>query len=448
MAKSVYYVSLGCPKNFVDTEVMLGALDRAEYRPVSDPAEADVLVVNTCAFIREAKEESVETILELAEYKRPGKGRASTLVVTGCLSQRYAPELKREMPEVDLFIGTGDYAKLPDLLELPREAQRAFTIGPAGYLPGAGDTRPTTVGKATAYLKISEGCNHTCAFCIIPSLRGRLVSRPMDDVVAEAARLAAGGTRELIVVSQDTTAYGHDRRDGTALPALARRLAAIPGLEWIRLMYAYPSEVTDELIDLLAGEPKLCAYLDVPIQHVADPVLRAMRRKGDGGQIRRLVERLRARVPNLALRTSVIVGFPGETDRDFEALLRFVEEGHFDHLGVFRFSKEEGTHADTLEGQVPERIKRQRRSAIMRAQAKVAAARNRARVGTVQRVLVEGVSAETDLLLRGRTSQQAPEIDGMTYLNAGQAPAGAIVDARVEAAHGYDLVAGIVDNPA
>jgi ribosomal protein S12 methylthiotransferase len=446
--KSVYYVSLGCPKNFVDTEVMLGALDRAEYRAVSDPAEADVLVVNTCAFICEAKAESVETILELAEYKQPGKGRASTLVVTGCLSQRYAPELKRDMPEVDLFIGTGDYAKLPGLLELPREAQRAFAIGPAGYLPGVEDTRPTAVGKATAYLKISEGCNHTCAFCIIPAMRGKLVSRPVDPVVSEAERLAAGGTKELIVVSQDTTAYGHDRRDGAALPALVRRLAAVRGIEWIRLMYAYPSEVTDELIDLLAEEPKLCAYLDMPVQHVADPVLRAMRRKGDGGQIRRLVERLRARVPNLALRTSVIVGFPGETDRDFEALLGLVEEGHFDHLGVFRFSKEEGTHADTLDGQVPERIKRQRRTAIMRAQAKVAAVRNRTRVGSVQRVLVEGLSAETDLLLRGRTSQQAPEIDGIVYLNAGQAPVGAIVSARVEAAHGYDLVAGIVDKPA
>ncbi len=446
--KSVYYVSLGCPKNFVDTEVMLGALDRAEYRPVTDPAQADVLVVNTCAFIKEAKEESIETILELAEYKQAGKGKASTLVVTGCLSQRYAPQLKRDMPEVDLFIGTGDYAKLPGLLELPREAQRGFTIGPAGYLPGADDTRPTAVGRATAYLKISEGCNHTCAFCVIPSMRGTLASRPIDPVAAEAERLAAGGTKELIVVSQDTTAYGQDRRDGTALPALVRRLAAVPGIEWIRLMYAYPSEVTDELIDLLASEPKLCAYLDVPVQHVADPVLRAMRRKGDGAGIRRLVERLRRRVPGLALRTSVIVGFPGETDQDFAELLAFVEEGHFDHLGVFRFSKEEGTHADMLEGQVQERTRRQRRTAIMRAQARVAAARNRARVGTVQRVLVEGVSAETDLLLRGRSSQQAPEIDGIVYLNAGQAPVGAVVNAKVEAAHGYDLVAGIIDNTA
>ena len=423
---------------------MLGALDRASYRAVGDPAEADVLVVNTCAFIREAKEESIETILELAEYKQPGRGRASTLVVTGCLSQRYAPELKRAMPEVDLFIGTGDYARLPALLEQPREVQRAFTIGPAGYLPALEDARPTALGKATAYLKVAEGCNHTCAFCVIPAMRGKLVSRPIEAVAAEAERLAAAGTRELILVSQDTTAYGQDLRDGTALPALVRRLARVPGVEWIRLMYAYPTEVGDELIDLLAAEPRLCGYLDMPVQHVADPVLRAMRRKGDGTRVRRLVERLRARVPHLALRTSVIVGFPGETDADFEALLRFVEEGHFDHLGVFRFSKEEGTHADALPGQLPERVKRQRRTAVMRAQAKVAAARNRARVGSVQRVLVEGVSAETDLLLQGRTSQQAPEVDGLVYLNEGRAEVGRIVDARVTAAHGYDLVAGII----
>jgi len=444
VSKSVYYVSLGCPKNFVDTEVMLGALDRADYRAVSDPSEADVLVVNTCAFIREAKEESIETILELAEYKRPGRGRASTLVVTGCLSQRYAPQLKRDMPEVDLFIGTGDYGKLADLLGRPREAQRAFTIGPAGYLPGAGDARPTAAGRATAYLKIAEGCNHACAFCIIPAMRGRLASRPTESVAAEAERLAAGGARELILVSQDTTAYGQDLRDGTTLAALVRRLVAVPGVEWIRLMYAYPSEVSDELIDLLASEPKLCAYLDMPVQHVADPVLRAMRRKGGGAFVRGLVEKMRARVPDLALRTSVIVGFPGETDRDFEELLAFVGEGHLAHLGVFRFSKEEGTHADTLPGQVPERVKRQRRTALMRAQAKVAAARNRAAVGTVRRVLVERVSAETELLLEGRTSQQAPEIDGLVYLNAGRALVGEIVDARVSEAHGYDLVAGII----
>ncbi len=449
--RTVYVVSLGCPKNFVDTEVMLGSLDRADYEAVADPAEADVLVVNTCAFIKEAKEESIETILELAEYKRPDKGRASTLVVTGCLPQRYERQLKAEMPEVDLFLGTGDYGKLVELLEQPREVQRAFAIGPAGYLPEAAGVhpagegyRPTTLGRPTAYLKIAEGCNHTCAFCIIPAMRGRLASRPVDSVVAEAEWLAANGTRELILVSQDTTAYGRDRRDGTDLPALLRRLARIPGVEWIRLMYAYPAEVTDELIGLLADEPKLCGYLDMPIQHVADPVLRRMRRRGDGAAIRRLVERLRTRVPHLALRTSVIVGFPGETDRDFAELLAFVEEGHFDHLGVFRFSREEGTPADRLDGQVPDRIKRQRRSAIMRAQAKVAAARNRARVGTVQRVLVEGISAETDLLLRGRTSQQAPEIDGLVYLNAGRAEIGAIVDTRVTEAHGYDLVAGII----
>jgi ribosomal protein S12 methylthiotransferase len=373
-----------------------------------------------------------------------GKGKASTLVVTGCLSQRYAPQLKRDMPEVDLFVGTGDYGKLVDLLEQPREVQRAFTIGPAGYLPGAGDARPTAAGRATAYLKVSEGCNHTCAFCIIPAMRGRLASRPVESVAAEAERLAAGGTRELILVSQDTTAYGQDLRDGTTLAALVRRLVAVPGVEWIRLMYAYPSEVSDELIDLLASEPKLCAYLDMPVQHVADPVLRAMRRKGSGAFVRGLVERMRARVPGLALRTSVIVGFPGETDRDFEELLAFVEEGHLAHLGVFRFSKEEGTRADALPGQLPERVKRQRRTALMRAQAKVAAARNRAAVGTVRRVLVEGVSAETDLLLKGRTSQQAPEIDGLVYLNAGRARVGEIVDARVSEAHGYDLVAGII----
>ncbi|HWP34387.1 MAG TPA: 30S ribosomal protein S12 methylthiotransferase RimO [Thermodesulfobacteriota bacterium] len=443
MSRSVYYVSLGCPKNFVDTEVMLGSLLEAGYRPVADPAEAEVLVVNTCAFIREAKEESIETILELAAYKTPGRGRARTLVVTGCLPQRYERQLKAELPEVDLFLGTGDYPKLAALLEQPRAVQRAFTVGPAGYLPEADDPRPTALGRASAYLKIAEGCDHTCAFCAIPAMRGRLVSRPIESVVAEAARLAEAGTRELVLVSQDTTAYGCDRRDGTSLPALVRRLAALRGIEWIRLMYAYPAEVTDELIELLAQEPKLCGYLDMPIQHVADGVLRRMRRKGDGAAIRRLVERLRARVPHLALRTTVLVGFPGETDRDFAELLAFVEEGHFDYLGVFRFSREDGTAADAMDGQVPERVKRQRRSAVLQAQARVAAARNRARIGSRQPVLVEAAGAGRRPA-RGRTAQQAPEIDGCVYLTGRPVPAGTLAEARITDSRGYDLVAELI----
>ena len=433
--RRVHLLTLGCPKNRVDSEVMLGVLARRGHALVLDPADADVLVVNTCSFIVPAKEESIDAILDLARLKAARPGRR--LVVTGCLAQRYADELRDSLPEVDVFVGTGDLLRIAEAVEAPPADRPVVYRGAQHVLP-----RPELIERVrtgawwTAYLKVSEGCDHTCSFCIIPKIRGRHESRPLEDLVDEAARLAADGVVELNLIGQDLTAYGRDRRDGSSLAVLLRAIAVrAPALRWLRLLYAYPASVTDELLEVIATEPAVCDYLDMPLQHIADRMLRAMRRERSGAAIRRLIARVRRAVPGIALRSSFIVGFPGETEDDVRALCDFLEEAEFERVGVFTYSREEDTAAATLPGHVPEQVKRERRTQVMAVQARVAVRRAAAQVGRDVEVLVEGRRGSR---LVGRTRTQAPEIDGVITL-AGRATAGEIVRARVTGADTYDL---------
>jgi ribosomal protein S12 methylthiotransferase len=444
--------TLGCPKNRVDSEVMLGTLAEAGYRLVQDPARAEVVVVNTCGFIESAKEESVSAILELAELKR--EGRCKKLVVTGCLVQRHAQELAAEIPEVDHFLGTGAYQ---DVAKIVSDAQAKRLVVPdPDFVHAASTPRVNSLPSHTAYLKIAEGCDNACAFCIIPKLRGPQRSRTVDDLVAEAAALAAQGTVELSLVAQDLTAWGYDLPGKQRLHHLLPELCKVEGVRWLRLHYAYPRDFPDALVDVMAAEPKIAKYLDMPLQHSSDRLLRAMKRGRDSTFLRELLAKLRARVPGLALRTSLIVGLPGETEEDFEDLLRFVEEQRFERLGVFEYSREEGTPAAEMDGQLPDDVKRERFQRVMEAQREIARAHQQAFVGRKVEVLVEGASEESEHLLAGRNAQQAPEIDGLTYVNeiaiegapdAAVYP-GEIVTVEVTDAGDYDLVGRVVARDA
>ncbi len=435
-------LSLGCPKNLVDGEVMLGRLRGAGYELVADARQADVVVVNTCAFIDRAKQESVDAILEMAREKE--SGRAQRLVVTGCLSQRYDEELRREIPEIDASLGTG---QVDDIV-------RAVS-GDATSLADAAPGLPTWVYDHTAprvlstppwlaYVKISEGCDYTCSFCIIPTLRGKHRSRNVEDVVAEVRALAARGVREIVLVAQDSTRYGldHGIRDGLAY--LLRRLGRVGGIRWIRILYAYPATLTDPILDAIASEEKVVKYVDIPLQHASEPVLKRMKRPTGKGNLLGMIERIRQRVPGVAIRTSFIVGFPGETDADFAKLLAFVESGQFESVGVFTYSDEEGTGSFELPDRVPAKVKERRRRGLMSLQKRISTRRNRSRVGERIEVLVEGTHDDTDLLLRGRAATQAPEIDGQVLINEGTAAPGSFVTCEVTEAHPYDLVARIV----
>ncbi|WP_374215767.1 30S ribosomal protein S12 methylthiotransferase RimO [Trichlorobacter ammonificans] len=437
-------VSLGCPKNLVDAEVMLGVLANQGYEITTEEKDADIIIVNTCSFIKEAREESVEAILDLADRKHDG--RCHTLIVAGCLPQRYQEELAAELPEVDIFIGTGDYPRVAEILAEKAEAAGQIKyVGDPNYIFDETLPRLNSSPGWYAYLKIGEGCSNCCTYCAIPSIRGAYRSRPQEALLAEARRLVAGGVRELILVSQDTTKYGTDLTDNSSLSGLIRALATIEELRWIRVLYAYPDGIDDELIELLKTEPKLCKYLDIPIQHISTPVLQRMNRRSTEEQIRTLIARLRSEIPGITLRTSLIVGFPGETMEDFTELLRFVEQSRFDRLGVFCYSKEEGTPAAEMPDQVSERVKRERHRKLMKAQGRVSFRSNRALVGTVEQVIVEGYSEETELLLKGRTSRQAPDIDGQVYITAGQANVGDIVPCRITDSSDYDLVAEMME---
>jgi ribosomal protein S12 methylthiotransferase len=436
----VYLHTLGCPKNRVDSEVMLGTLAGAGYRLERDPARADVIVVNTCGFIESAKEESVDAIVELAGMKQ--EGRCKKLVVTGCLVQRHAEELSAELPEVDHFLGTGAYA---DIARVVSDAQAKRLVVPdPDFVHSAATPRVNSLASHTAYLKISEGCDNACAFCIIPKLRGAQRSRPVDDVVAEAAALAAQGTVELSLVAQDLTAYGYDLPGKIRLHHLLPELCKVDGIRWLRLHYAYPRDVPDALVEAIAREPKIVKYLDMPLQHSSDRLLRAMKRGRDSVFLRELLARLRARVPGIALRTSLIVGLPGETEADFEDLVRFVEEQRFERLGVFEFSPEDGTPAAEMVGQLPDEVKRARRDRIMALQQEISRDHQQAMIGRRLEVLVEGRAEETEHLLAGRHAQQAPEIDGITYINDGVAYPGEIATVEITDASEYDLVGRVV----
>jgi ribosomal protein S12 methylthiotransferase len=434
--RRVHFVSLGCPKNLVDGEVMQGLLVRDGHRLVLDPAQADVLVVNTCAFIDEAKEESIEAILDLARYKE--SGGASRLVVTGCLAERFGTSLRESMPEVDVFVGTGDFLDLPRLLDA--EADRPAYVGAQHVLPPDDAPRIQATPFYTAFLKIAEGCNRTCSFCIIPKIRGRQESRSIDSLVEEARRLAGGGVKELCLIAQDLTSYGADRGDGASLERLLEALLDVEGIEWLRLLYLYPQHVTDGLLGLIAREPRICSYLDMPLQHGSDRILERMRRgrAGAGRRLRDLVARIRERVPGVVLRSSFIVGFPGETEEDFEELLGFLDEARLEHVGVFRYSQEEGTPAGAMSDQVPEPVKEKRRRRAMSLQARISRARNLARVGETLPVLVCGQHANGRWF--GRTQGQAADIDGVTLLGRGDGlEVGSIVPVRITRGSTYDL---------
>ncbi|HTS83344.1 MAG TPA: 30S ribosomal protein S12 methylthiotransferase RimO [Myxococcaceae bacterium] len=434
--------TLGCPKNRVDSEVMLGTLGARGYRLVERPEDASVIVVNTCAFIGPAKQESVDTILELAELKKTG--RCSTLVVTGCLSQRYGPELAKEMPEVDHFLGTGAYVQIGDLLAA--EAAPRQVIPDPHYVHDARTPKVNSSPKWTAYLKISEGCDNACAFCIIPTLRGAQRSRPIDDLVAEARTLAASGVRELNLVAQDLTAYGHDLSGRPQLHQLLEALCTVD-VRWIRLHYAYPRVFPDALIEVMAREPKIAKYLDMPLQHASDRLLRSMRRGRDSAFLVALLAKLRARIPGLTFRTSLIAGLPGESEEDFALLKEFVRTQRFERMGCFQYSDEEGTAAHDFPDKVPQKVIERRWREIMAVQKRINREQNRALIGQRLEVLVEGPSPESEHLLVGRHEGQAPDIDGVVYINDGFGYPGEFVTVEVTEAHDYDLVGRVVDRP-
>ncbi|MGC2299899.1 MAG: 30S ribosomal protein S12 methylthiotransferase RimO [Acidobacteriaceae bacterium] len=498
----VGFVSLGCPKNLVDSEVMMGLLDRAGAEMTSNAETADILVVNTCSFIDKAKQESVDAILEMARLKTAGSARK--LIVAGCLVERYRDEIQKNIPEVDAVVGTGELEMILSAAGLDARVRMSGAVSPFTILanghadvrsgrealagthaePAAavsfraeGDRREEqgrfsrvqwdgakaqlpqylydhttprlrTTKSASAYIKIAEGCDHPCSFCVIPNLRGKFRSRRFESVIAEAEALVAEGVREITLIGQDTTCYGEDLGLKEGLALLLDRLARIEGLTWLRFLYAYPNRITGKLLETIAKHDNICKYLDVPLQHASAPVLKAMKRGGGAEIFLRMLGKVRAAVPGIALRTSFIVGFPGETDADFEALCDFVVEARFDWLGVFAYSDEDGAKAFDLGAKVPKRVIEQRRRALMKLQKGISRQTMRARVGQIFEVLAEGESDETPLLWEGRTQYHAPEIDGTVYLND-FGPFEALTPGRfyrceVTEAHDYDLVAGVV----
>ena len=481
-------VSLGCPKNLVDSEVMLGLAQQDGHQLTRDAAEAEVLVVNTCAFIDKAKQESIDTILEMAEHKKTGACRR--LIVTGCMAERYRDELRAQIPEIDAVLGTGEVPAIVDAIgmsgsgtrgsepaarlvpllrsngapiesRVPNPGSRIPSPGsrpqsPESRLPSPDSSDlPTYIYDADtprllatprhyAYVKIAEGCDYKCAFCIIPTLRGHYRSRPIDSIVREAESLAAQGVKELLLVSQDTSFYGVDRGERGALPRLLRALNRVDGLEWIRMLYLYPTTIGDDVLDAMAESAKVCKYIDLPLQHASDAVLKRMKRPGTRAGYERLLDRIRQRVPGVTLRTTFIVGFPGETDADFAGLQSFVSAVGFDHVGVFTYSHEEGTTAHALADDVPARVKRRRQSQLMSLQKRLVRRAQRERVGREVRLLVDGPASEHDLVLRARLEGQAPEIDPCVYLtecDPSEIPTGGFITAEIVGSRDYDLVA-------
>jgi ribosomal protein S12 methylthiotransferase len=444
--ETVRLISLGCPKNLVDSEVMLGLLQEKGWIP-SSKDEADVVIVNTCSFIREAQEESIETILTMAAAKEEGKYRR--LVVTGCLPQRYGRELIAELPEVDLFLGAGEFHRIADLLEKSATGelyQKDFISEPT-YLYDHRTPRLVTTAPGSVYIKIAEGCSNCCSYCTIPNIRGRLRSRALPSILLEAEEAVLRGVKEINLIAQDTTNYGRDLGDRTDLVRLLQGLARIEGLRWIRLLYAHPAHITPELIGLIREEKRICKYLDLPLQHIDDRLLKAMNRPVSEKDVRELPVRLREEIPGITLRTSLLVGFPGETEKRFRKLLDFVREARFDLLGVFRYSKEEGTAAAAMKGQVSERIKARRYHQVMRLQKQISLQKQKKQIGSRLEVLVERPGKSSDVLWEGRTQGQAPEVDGITFLTKGSCRPGEIVKVQITEATSYDLY-GEVLGPA
>jgi ribosomal protein S12 methylthiotransferase len=448
VAKTVGLIGLGCAKNRVDGEVMLGLLQQAGYEVAANPEQADTIIIHTCGFIGAAKEESIDTILEVAEWRKQGK----RLVVTGCLVQRYAQDLRQEISEVDAWMGTADLHRIVEVCNTltatppaPRQATRRKPVEPKvwlgdpPYLYDAETPRLLSTPSHYAYVKVAEGCSYRCSFCSIPSMRGDQRSRSIESIVQEAYQLAARGVKELILISQNTTAYGRDLYGKPCLPALLRALAGVEGIAWLRFLYAYPADVRDDVIAAIAAEPKVCNYLEMPLQHCDARVLKAMNRGGSRVELEKLITKLRHRIPGLILRTTFIVGFPGETSGEFRELESFVEWARFERMGVFTYSQEEGTPAGGLPAQIAPRIKARRRHRLMERQRDISWAYHQTLIGQRLRVLVDGFS-DAEQMWEGRYEGQAPEIDGIVYIQADNLTAGTFVQVEVTEATEYDLI--------
>lgn len=447
--QKVHFISLGCPKNLVDSEIMAGTLMKDGYEVVSDPEGADTVIVNTCGFIEDSKKESIQRILDMSQLKDQGK--LKKVVVAGCLTQRYKDDLVEGLPEADLFVGSGEFQNISKILKNhdAGDTKKTFFNLPT-YLQEESTPRVNSQPKHRAYLKISEGCMKRCAFCAIPLIRGNLQSRKIDNIVSEAKLLVAGGVKELIIISHDFTDYGWDlrKKDPMAKESpveLLKALCEVEGVQWIRLLYLYPDGITDEMVDLIKNNSKLVKYFDMPLQHINNDVLKKMNRKMTREEIEEALQKIRTHVPDAVIRTQFIVGFPGETEEQFEELLKFISEQKFDRVGCFQYSPEENTPGGKMEDQIDEQTKQYRHDAIMQIQQNISRDKHKAFIGKTVEVLVEGYSEETELLLQGRTSQQAPDIDGIVLINDGQAEIGQMVQVKVTDSMEYDLIGEIVE---
>ena len=439
----ILFISLGCDKNLVDSEAMLGILEKKGYSFTDEEEEADIIVINTCCFINDAKEESINTILQMAEYRSSGSCKA--LIVAGCLAERYREEITKEIPEVDAVLGTAAFEAIADTVEQVLQGQKVSVMEPLDAPVHRQEGRVLTTGGHYAHLKIAEGCDKHCTYCIIPKVRGSYRSVPMEELVAEARELADRGVKELILVAQETTLYGKDLYGEKKLPELLRRLSSIPGIQWIRLQYCYPEEITDELIETIKNEEKVCHYLDIPIQHASDAILKRMGRRTSNKEIRELVAKLRREIPDIALRTTFISGFPGETEEDHETLMEFVDDMEFDRLGVFAYSPEEDTPAYSFKDQVPDEVKEDRRAEIMELQQDIAFEKSESMKGSVLEVMIEGKVADENAYV-GRTYMDSPGVDGLIFVNTGLSlMSGDFVRVRVTGALEYDLIGEVED---
>ncbi len=448
--KKVHFISLGCPKNLVDSEIMAGTLMGEGYEVVGDADGADTVIVNTCGFIEDSKKESIQRILDMAALKE--QGQVKRVVVAGCLTQRYKDDLVEGLPEADLFVGSGEFQNIGKILKKHDQGEKKKTFfNLPTYLQEEGTPRVNSQPKHRAYLKISEGCMKRCAFCAIPLIRGNLQSRTIQNVVNEAKLLVAGGVKELIIISHDFTDYGWDLRrknqEATESPfELLKALADLEGAHWVRMLYLYPDGITPEMIQLIKEKPKLVKYFDMPLQHINNEMLRKMNRKMTREEVESVLKNIRSEIPNAVIRTQFIVGFPGETEEQFEELLKFISDQQFDRVGCFKYSPEENTPAGKMADQVDEETKQRRYESVMEVQQNISRKKHKAFIGKTIDVLVEGLSEETDLLLQGRMSQQAPDIDGVVLINDGQAKVGEMVKVKVTDSMEYDLIGEIVGN--
>ncbi len=439
---NIFFVSLGCDKNLVDSENMLGILHRNGHRITQEEEKADIIIINTCCFIHDAKQESINTILEMAEYKK--RGSCSALIVTGCLAERYKEEILTEIPEVDALLGTSSFTGILQVVEELSNGQKKSRFDSLDLPPLAATGRILTSGTHYAYLKIAEGCDKHCTYCIIPQVRGNFRSIPLEDLLSEAEYLSAQGIKELILVAQETTLYGSDLYGRKTLPELLTKLAQIPGIAWIRLLYCYPEEITDELIAVLKKEPKLCHYLDIPIQHASDRILKLMGRRTNRADLEGIIRKLRMEIPDIILRTTLITGFPTETEEEHAELMEFVEQQDFDRLGVFTYSKEDNTPAAKLKPQITAKVKKQRQKELMKLQQSIVFAAAQKRIGRTYEVLTEGKITDEENVYIGRTYMDAPQVDGYLFFHADEELlSGDLVKVKVKQAKGYDLIGEI-----